>query len=186
MRATFGINVQDADQRQQLFVMLRQMPGQTDLERLQYCLKAGLESIMLNPAQSEKMKEIRESFQRAEDIIVGILQSANVAYEKALAEKDAVISAQSSEITKLEKTIATQVDQLNKMREMLSQQEGELDRLKAALEKKDAALNTAVQQMEQTKKDDTQISDLIQRIGDLEKTTNTLCEKFKDQQTTFV
>lgn len=169
-----------------MFALLRQMPGETDLEKLRFCLMAGTQSVNLHPAQNEQLKEIRDANRRTEEIIAGLLQSANVAYEQEIADRDKKIAALISENTKLEKIAATQADQLQSIQNSLSIAQEQIAELEAKLQEKDNILAATVQQIGKKSTEEDKISDLIKKLGVWEKTINTLCNKMSGEQITFV
>ena len=97
---------------------------------------AGTQSVNPHPAQHEQLKEIRDANRRTEEKIEGLLQTANVAYEQEIADRDKKIAALISENTKLEKIAATQADQLQSIQNSLSIAQEQIAELEAKLQEK--------------------------------------------------
>lgn len=99
MSNTIGIAMKDEKSKTEMMAKLKTMPGETDAERLEYCLNAGMQSAKLSGKSYESMVDkVRTSQSRTLDLLVSTLTAADVEHETALAEKDHEIVALEDEL----------------------------------------------------------------------------------------
>jgi len=102
MSSTIGIAVKDEKSKTEMMGQFKTLPGETDADRLRFCLNAALQSAKLSGKPYESLVEkVRASQGRTIDLLVSTLMASDVEYENKLAEKDRTIVAQEEEIRTL-------------------------------------------------------------------------------------
>ncbi len=141
MSNTIGIAMKDEKSKIEMMAKLKTMPGETDAERLEYCLNAGMQSAKLNGKSYESMVDkVRILQARTLDLLINTLTTADVEHETTLAEKDHEIVALEEEIKTLRQEKTNESMMLDKAQTTIDALNEKITAMEKELSMKDALI----------------------------------------------
>lgn len=102
MSVTIGISVRNNEEKNELSAKLKKIPGETDQERLEYCLNSVLSTQNVTGNHKELLQAVRDVHEHMLDIILGELEQVDIRYEQNISNKQKSIDALAHQVEDLQ------------------------------------------------------------------------------------